>query len=88
MPADHITIADTECAEFVAVFNKLVDAGFASGNPFLDALGDFLPDATDKEFWSKRPSRMSVADIFEYVEARFGPWFVGFCKSRPEFTVH
>jgi hypothetical protein len=71
------------------IVNKLLDAGFSqpSSSPFADALADFVTDA-DGNFWPKPPGQMSAADIFEYIEHRFGRLFVGFCKSRSVFTTH
>ena len=84
----RIAAADAKCREFVEVINKILDAFPPSASsPFTDQLNDFVP-GIDGTIWRKRPSQMSPADIVEYIEARFGPLFVGFVRSRPQFWVH
>ena len=81
--------AEAKCREFCVVVSKILDAGFAQPgrSPLVNQLDDFVPDV-DGKIWPKRPSAMSPADIVEYIEARFGPLFVGFVRSRPQFWVH
>jgi hypothetical protein len=86
MPVDPIAAAtaDAKCREFVEVINQIRDAGlYETNRPFPDCVFD-----ADGKLWPIPPTRMTVGDIFEYVEHRFGSLFVGFCKSRDDFTVH
>jgi hypothetical protein len=81
--------AEAKCAEFIELSTKIWQAGLTwpGESSFASALGDFLPDAAGG-IWPKRPSQMSPADAFEYIERRLGPLFAGFAKAQPAFTVH
>jgi hypothetical protein len=82
-------IAERKCDEFIELSTKIWQAGLCwpGETAFANALADFLP-GDNGAIWPVRPSQMSPADAFEYIEARFGPLFVGFAKAQPAFTVH
>jgi hypothetical protein len=81
---DPITAAAAEakCRQFVEVINDIRDAGL-----YGPLVTDFVLD-TDGAVWPIPPSQMNVADIFRFIEHRFGSLFLGFVKDRPDFTVH
>jgi hypothetical protein len=62
--------------------NEIIGAGFPIPNPF------FTLFDCDGEFWPRAPHEMSAGDIYEYVEHRFGPLFVGYLRTRTDLTEH
>jgi hypothetical protein len=71
-----------KAAMFEFLINEIVDAGFDGSNLYF-----YLFDA-DGQPWPKVPRQMSVPDIIEYIDARLGPVFAGFCRTKSEFTTH
>jgi hypothetical protein len=74
--------ADAKIKVFTIEINELVYAGFADQCDPAFSITD-----NDGRAWPKAPSQMNPADIFEYIEHRFGPLFLGFIKDRSDFTV-
>lgn len=67
---------------FEYLVNEIIDAGFNGSSPFF-----WLYDS-DGELWPKAPHQMNADDIVEYIGARLGPVFAGFCKTKTQFTTH
>ncbi len=89
MSAITDAIAEAKCDEFCELATKICQAGLTwpGESSFANALNDFLP-GDNGALWPQRPSGMSPAVAFAYIEHRFGSLFVGFAKTKPEFTVH
>jgi hypothetical protein len=80
---------DAKCEEFTELATKIWQAGLCwpGESPFANALNDFLP-GDNGALWPQRPSEMSPAAAFAYIEHRFGLLFAGFAKTKSQFTVH
>jgi hypothetical protein len=70
-----------------AIFEFLVDEIVAAGLP--DSAPYFVTvHDDDGTMWPKAPQDMSANDIFEYVDARFGPAFAEMARQRLQLTTH
>jgi hypothetical protein len=67
-----------KCADFESTVTEILNAF----NPF------FLVYDLDGKPWPLRPDQMTVGDILAFVHHKYGPLFLGFCRSFPEFTIH